>query len=32
MFRNSVHATDRFNIPPQRLMEIGRRIGVASKN
>jgi KUP system potassium uptake protein len=32
MFRNSVHATDLFNIPPQRLMEIGRRIGVASKN
>jgi KUP system potassium uptake protein len=28
MFRNSVHATDRFNIPPQRLMEIGRRIGL----
>jgi KUP system potassium uptake protein len=28
MFRNSVHAVDRFNIPAQKLMEIGRRIGI----
>jgi KUP system potassium uptake protein len=26
MFRNSVHAVDRFNLPPASLVEIGRRI------
>jgi KUP system potassium uptake protein len=26
MFRNSAHAVDRFNIPAQRLMEIGHRV------
>jgi hypothetical protein len=26
MFRNSVHAADRFNIPSAKLVEISRRI------
>jgi KUP system potassium uptake protein len=28
MFRNSVHAVDRFNMPPASLVEIGRRIAM----
>ena len=28
LFRNSVHAVDRFNLPPQNFVEIGREIEI----
>jgi K+ transporter len=28
MLRNSVHASDRFNIPPKAFVELGRRVEI----